>query len=181
MLLLFLMCRHVYPGDDISRDPKCKESRLGDLLLRVSEGNKELASIGSYTIALYRLDGDLPDFVTGLVRPRTGTVERVWITQLDKGKEPEIIVWTTCAGTGAIGKIDLFRFTDGKIVPLPLDSSKVINIDGYMGHDEFKMENGKLFRTFPLYKDSDPNSTPTGGTMKMVLDFKNMEWKPVKN
>jgi hypothetical protein len=178
MAISLLMCQHICQGDAVvCGGSECHESRLGDLLVRVTEGNKEAASIGSYTIALYRGDSDFQDFIAGLVRPRDGGISKVWLTQLDKGKEPEIIVWMTCAGTGAFGKIDIFRFTGDKLVQL--ESPKEIKLKGGMGHDTFKMNNGKLFRLIPVYNESDPNSTPTGGTTKLVLDFKNMEWIPV--
>jgi hypothetical protein len=178
------MCQHVCLGGNIGSELECKEARLGDLLVRVTHGNKEAASIGSYMISLYRVYhgslGEDDDFITGLVRPRDGSVEQVWITQLDKGKEPEIIVWTKCVGSGAYGELDLFRFTGANLVPLPFGSSRGIGIAGYMGHDEFKIKGGVLFRAFPLYKESDCNADPTGGTMKLVLDFKYMKWMPVK-
>jgi hypothetical protein len=175
-VISLLICRDVCLGDNIAGELKCKESRQGDLLVRVTEGNKEAASIGSYTLALYRGGSD-PDFIAGLVRPRDGGISQVWITQLDKGKEPEIIVWTTSAGTGAYGKVDLFRFTGNKLVQL--ESPKEIKLKGDRGHEIFKMENGKLYRFVPIYNESDCNATPTGGRTKLMLDFKNMEWMSV--
>ena len=205
----FFLCQYICPADNNCPESQCKESRLGDLLVRASHGNKEFPSIGSYTIVLYRVlnlnfhdvikelkDGTVEkdlilqlhqgeesesenfDFITGLVRPRDGTVVEVWITQLDKGKDPEIIVWTRCAGSGAYGEIDLFRFTGGSLVQL--ESPEEIKLKGYSGHDIFEIKYGKLFRSFPLYKESDPNCSPTGGTAEMVLDFKDMKWKPIK-
>ena len=177
MAISLFMCQRICLGESTGRELEYKESRLGDLLVRVTDGNKEPASVGSYTLALYRGNSDFQDFITGLVRPRDGGISQVWITQLDKGKEPEIIVWTTCAGTGAYGKIDIFRFTGDKLVQL--ESPKEINLKGDMGHDVFKMKNGKLFRFVPICKASDCNATPTGGTADMVLDFKNMKWELV--
>jgi hypothetical protein len=37
-----------------------------------------------------------------------------------------------------------------------------------MGHDTFKIEDQKLVRIFPLYKQGDANSKPTGGRRKLV-------------
>ena len=176
MAISLLMCQRICLGEGTGSELEYKESRLGDLLVRVTEGNKENASVGSYTLALYRGDSD-PDFIAGLVRPRDGGISQVWITQLDKGKKPEIIVWRTSAGSGAYGEVDLFRFTGGKLVQL--ESPKEIKLKGYMGHDEFKLKQGKLYRFVPIYNESDCNATPTGGRTKLMLDFKNMEWIPV--
>ena len=35
--------------------------------------------------------------------------------------------------------------------------------DGYKGHDEFMLLEGKLIRQFPLYKDGDDKDKPSGG------------------
>jgi hypothetical protein len=39
---------------------------------------------------------------------------------------------------------------------------------GYMGHDVFSIENNKLIRVFPIYKEDDTNQNPTGGIRKLV-------------
>jgi hypothetical protein len=42
-----------------------------------------------------------------------------------------------------------------------------------MGHDTFKVENGKLLRTFPVYTDTDANANPTGGTRTLTYTLGN--------
>jgi hypothetical protein len=37
-----------------------------------------------------------------------------------------------------------------------------------MGHDSFRIEDGKLLRIFPLYNQGDTNENPTGGRRKLV-------------
>jgi hypothetical protein len=37
-----------------------------------------------------------------------------------------------------------------------------------MGHDSFTIENNTPVRTFPVYKDSDANASPTGGTRRIT-------------
>ncbi|MND87841.1 hypothetical protein D3C80_798500 [compost metagenome] len=39
--------------------------------------------------------------------------------------------------------------------------------DGYMGHDSFHIEKNRLIRSFPIYKETDPNAAPSGGTRKI--------------
>jgi hypothetical protein len=41
-------------------------------------------------------------------------------------------------------------------------------LEGYMGHDTFKIEGQKLVRIFPVYNKGDTNRNPTGGKRKMV-------------
>lgn len=54
VVISFLIGRHICQGNaGVSGEPECKASRLGDLLVRVSEGKKELASIGSQVKWIY--------------------------------------------------------------------------------------------------------------------------------
>ena len=41
-----------------------------------------------------------------------------------------------------------------------------------MGHDEFAVEENTLVRRFPVYKDGDTNSQPTGGTRQIQYKLK---------
>ena len=37
-----------------------------------------------------------------------------------------------------------------------------------MGHDIFSIDDNKLVRIFPIYKQDDPNNNPTGGRRKLI-------------
>ena len=43
---------------------------------------------------------------------------------------------------------------------------------GYRGHDEFAVVENTLVRRFPVYKDSDADSAPTGGTRQFQYKLK---------
>ena len=42
------------------------------------------------------------------------------------------------------------------------------NFKGYMGHDSFSIQGRRLVRTFPVYRATDTNVEPTGGTRRIV-------------
>ena len=86
------------------------------MLAVVSEGNLEPRSIGSYCLRVYYLGNpDFPydHFVTGLIMPRDGSLEKVLIADLNGDEVPEIIVTIRSAGTGSYLSADAFQF-DGK-------------------------------------------------------------------
>ena len=45
------------------------------------------------------------------------------------------------------------------------DNSKINK--GYKGHDEFSLVENTLGQRFPIYKESDTNAEPTGGTRQV--------------
>jgi len=79
----------------------------------VAEGDLEPRSVGSYSIRLYaKNDPAFPydRFVTGLVRPRDGSVESVRFADLDHDGTPEIIVVLRSSGSGGYQSADAFHF-----------------------------------------------------------------------
>ena len=40
--------------------------------------------------------------------------------------------------------------------------------EGFMGHNKFSIEDGKLINIFPVYLEGDNNANPTGGKRKIL-------------
>jgi hypothetical protein len=81
----------------------------------VAQGEFEPRSVGSYTVRTYTgINSQFPydDFMSGIVRPRDGTVEDVLFSDLDGDGSPEIIVTIRSAGTGSYLSADVFRLHD---------------------------------------------------------------------
>jgi hypothetical protein len=81
----------------------------------VAEGQLEPQSVGSYSLIIYgganpRFPHD--DFVTGLVRPRDGTVEGLIFSDVDGDGTSDIVVIMRSAGTGGYRSADAFRLHD---------------------------------------------------------------------
>jgi hypothetical protein len=77
----------------------------------VAEGDLEPRSIGSYSVRLYAgANNEHPtdDFVTGIIRPRDGTIEKVLLKDITGDGKKEIIVVTRSVGTGDYLSADAF-------------------------------------------------------------------------
>jgi len=80
----------------------------------VAEGEFEPRSVGSYTLRIYSGANPkfaLDDYVTGLVRPRNGSVEEVKFHDFDGDGRAEIMVVIRSVGTGGYLSADLFAYT----------------------------------------------------------------------
>ena len=107
-----------------------------------------------------------------------GQVVNAEIEDLNSDGFPEILVYTVSAGSGSYGNVLGYSVNNGKSISqiyFPnLYENKEANI-GYMGHDEFAIVETSLVRRFPIYKDKDNNSNPTGGTRQIQYKLKDGE------
>ncbi|MNF02387.1 hypothetical protein D3C80_2015230 [compost metagenome] len=44
-----------------------------------------------------------------------------------------------------------------------------------MGHDSFRIHKNRLIRSFPIYKETDPNAAPSGGIREISYKLKEGE------
>ena len=107
-----------------------------------------------------------------------GQVNNAEIADLNSDGYPELLVYTTSAGSGSYGKVIGFSPNNGKSLsqihfPNVADNAKV-NV-GYMGHDEFAVVENTLVQKFPIYKKDDTNSNPTGGIRQIQYKLKDGE------
>lgn len=92
----------------------------------VDEGAAEPRSIGSYAVRLYDgRRGATPHdaYVTGVVRPRDGTLANVDFADLDGDGSAELVVITRSAGSGGYLAADAFRLRYGLL-------SRVSGVEG---------------------------------------------------
>ncbi|GAB3193873.1 hypothetical protein ABID22_000416 [Pontibacter aydingkolensis] len=102
-----------------------------------------------------------------------GTVTQSVVTDLNDNTKPELLVFVSGSGTGSYGKVYGYEFEReywGELTMPPLTPQ--LEKD-YMGHDEFKVVNDRLVRTFPIYLETDPNCCPTGGTRTIIYTLDN--------
>lgn len=88
------------------------------------------------------------------------------VEDLNSDGSPELLIYTQSDGSGSYGKVIAFSVNRLKSMSQvyfpPVADNEKIN-KGYMGHDEFSLVETSLVQRFPIYKDGDPNSNPSGG------------------
>jgi hypothetical protein len=166
-------------GDRAEREPEERPagetsalSSDGEATARVTVPDGEARSIGTFVAAV-----TLPDGSTRIVEgERDGSVAGTWLCDLTGDGELELVVVTTSAGSGSYGAVSVFRQQAGGFVPVPVADLSASQTEGYMGHDEFAIREGRLVRSFPRYLEGDPNANPTGGTVRLAYSFASEEW-----
>jgi Periplasmic lysozyme inhibitor of I-type lysozyme len=81
----------------------------------IAEGDLEPRSIGSYTMRIYKgRSAKFPtdEFITGVVRPRNGTIDAVRFADVDGDNRPDLIVVMRSAGSGGYLTAEAFRYSN---------------------------------------------------------------------
>lgn len=120
------------PANDSERTVKTATFPQTQGAVVVAEGDFEPRSIGSYTLRLYaKSDPAFPydGFLSGIVRPRDGSVESIRFADLDRDGAPEIIVVMRSVGSGGYLSADAFRFQDKSLTFLTAVSGIEGNVD----------------------------------------------------
>ena len=107
-----------------------------------------------------------------------GTVTNVEVDDVNADGSPELMIYITSAASGSYGTAIGFSGNNNKsmseiTIPSMVDNPKANK--GYMGHDEFALVEGTLVQRFPIYKEGDTNSKPTGGMRQIQYKLKNGE------
>ena len=107
-----------------------------------------------------------------------GTVTNVEVDDVNADGSPELMIYITSAGSGSYGTAIGFSGNNNKsmseiTIPSIVENPKANK--GYMGHDEFALVEGTLVQRFPIYKEGDTNSKPTGGMRQIQYKLKNGE------
>lgn len=138
-------------------------------IVQVEVDNSESASINKVNI----ISTDFKEDIS--IKLETEPITDVFIADLDKNGYEELYLITTSAGSGSYGEVYAFiSDKDVEIIQCSLASISESETDfkGYMGHDSFYIENSILIREFPVYREKDSNSNPTGGTQKIRYTLK---------
>ena len=174
----------VDPGNEFSRAGARSEARFDcstDAL--ASEGGCELSQGGivvrlqaTNAGSINQLTIDASGLENGdqsVAHEIDGTVYGAEIADLDANGWPEIYVYASSAGSGSYGSLVAYAVNNGKSmtpVYMPPLADDPIAGAGYMGHDAFAVEENRLVQRFPVYREGDTNSAPSGG--ERVLKFR---------
>ena len=115
---------------------------------------------------------------TKVIKTIEGTVSNIEVDDINTDGSPELMIYITSSGSGSYGTAIGFSGNNNKsmseiTIPRIVDNPKTNK--GYMGHDEFALVEGTLVQRFPIYKEGDTNSKPTGGTRQIQYKLKNGE------
>lgn len=107
-----------------------------------------------------------------------GNVTSAEIGDLDSDGFPEILIYTTSAGSGSYGDVIGYSVNNGKSISQiyfpQIAENKGINV-GYMGHDQFALVKNLLVQRFKIYNKDDANSNPTGEVREIQYILKKGE------
>ena len=143
----------------------------GSCTLRQGGLSFELGTSGSGSITRLRVTpAGLTVVNEALETELDGTAYGAELADLDADGWPEIYVYVSSAGSGSYGSLAAYAVNNGKsMTPIylpPLEQTPEA-LPGYMGHDEFAVVENRLVRRFPVYRESDTNSAPGGGTRQL--------------
>ena len=96
------------------------------------------------------------------------------ITDLDEDGFDELYLVCTSAGSGSYGSILAFssnRDLSLSMINFPEIEKGDDRFSGYMGHDRFTFAGHRMTRGFPIYRGSDGNNKPTGGTAEVYYEL----------
>lgn len=98
-------------------------------------------------------------------------IKDVYVADLDGNGFDEFYIVTISSGSGSYGNIIAFGSNRDKSLSriyFPEFQEGDERFAGYMGHDEFRISENKLIRSFPIYLLSDKNAKPSGGTRQVT-------------
>lgn len=105
-----------------------------------------------------------------VARTVAGNVTDAELADLNLDGSPEIYVYVRSAGDRPRGSLLAYAVNQRKslseIYLAPLSQNKLA-AKGYRGQDQFAVIESVLAQRFPLYKDTDSDDKPTGGTRQL--------------
>ena len=105
-----------------------------------------------------------------MVKDVEGRVTGAEVADLNADGSPEVYVYLQSAGSGSYGSLVAFSANNLKSLSgiyLPPVAEQPQLSKGYMGHDTFAVAGNRLVQRFPIYRDTDANAAPTGGTREV--------------
>ncbi|MBB6461424.1 hypothetical protein [Flammeovirga kamogawensis] len=93
-------------------------------------------------------------------------IEQFYVLDLNKDGYEELYIAARSVGSGSyVNLIGIASFTDesyGEIYVQSIAENDDL-AQGYMGHEEVTFSDSNIELTYPIYKENDTNSRPTGG------------------
>lgn len=107
-----------------------------------------------------------------------GNVTDAEIEDLNSDGFPEILIYSTSAGSGSYGDVIGYSVNKGKSmsrITFPNITDNPEACKGYRGHDQFRIVENTLVQRFQLYNPSDVNARSTGNMRQIQYKLKDGE------
>jgi hypothetical protein len=139
----------------------------------VTNGDENLRSL---KVAVVNLKGDTTKADSTEIRDVKGFLTNVAVADLDKDGNQEVYCFTQSKGTEMAGSVYGIAYLNGKAITIQPGNIDQVSVEGYKGRDSFYVQAPYLMRTYPLYKQGDPDAVPSGGkkTVKYKLEKFNL-------
>lgn len=116
----------------------------------------------------------------GLFKPIRQTVDgrvvRAEVADLNSNGKPEIYVLIQSTGSGSYGQLAAYSvINSNQLSPIYMPELSGASAEGYQGHDDFRVVEAGMVRTFPVYKSGDSNANATGGKRQICYKLENGE------
>ena len=151
--------------------------RTAGLTIVVASSESEFSEARTYQVVV---SDDLRT-LSRLEVNRDGVITDAWMTDLDGDGAIEIVVATGLLDGDDRGAVDIHEWQDGRFASTPAARLPVADRLAYRGNDQFSVENGQLWRAFPLFAaaDGDGNAVPTGRMARFRYDYVANRWLDV--
>jgi hypothetical protein len=97
-------------------------------------------------------------------------------TDLDRNRQPELLLITRNVGSGSYGGATLIIYEGKALQPIALPDVDSEAQPGYRGHDRIFAYRDALIREYPAFGEKDPNCCPTGDLSTLIYRFDGQEF-----
>ena len=169
---------------EFDSEPNVQQSKLSKQKLTFS---KQLSLQGIQYQIMASGDGSVQQLtiipsglsiVNDTIRQESDPVIGAEIEDLDMDGFPELLVYTSSAGSGSYGQVIGYSPNQGKSLSQiffpSLEKGKKESM-GYQGHDQFSIVEASLSRRFPIFEKDDPNAKPSGKIRQLQYKLKRGE------
>lgn len=144
--------------------------------LDIEVSQKEMGFEGPYPINGVNITVDRgEETILNETREISGELRGAWVADLDRDRNPEIIVWVRGHGSGGYGEYSLFEIKGKKIHNVQFPTFSESQREGYRGHDQLTTSPSNIIRKFRQYQPNDPSCCPTGAVMEITYGYKKGE------
>lgn len=125
-------------------------------------------SDSSSSVLVLRSDSLKNDFTVASSDNLDGHLEEIFNTDMDEDSNPEIVVYYTKNDQYNTAEIVCYEFNDKNVNKISFPDLTSKTEKQYRGNDKFYVKEGKLYRDFDLFSDTDTTTKPTG---KIALKY----------